>query len=45
MKYENITQKVLLSIESILKNAKQLQHARLTGQVRSLLGRSRKSQQ
>jgi hypothetical protein len=30
MEYENITQKVLLLIESILENAKQLQHARLS---------------
>jgi hypothetical protein len=27
--YESVTQKVLLDIESILQNAKQLQHARL----------------
>jgi hypothetical protein len=29
-KYENITQKVLLSLESMLQNAKQLQRARLS---------------
>jgi hypothetical protein len=29
-KYENVTQKVLLPVESILQNAKQLQHARLS---------------
>jgi hypothetical protein len=28
--YEDVTQKVLLSRESILRNAKQLQHARLS---------------
>jgi hypothetical protein len=27
MQYEDVTQKVLLRIESILQNAKQLQHA------------------
>jgi hypothetical protein len=32
--YENVTQKVLLFIESVLQNAKQLQHARLSWQVR-----------
>jgi hypothetical protein len=32
--YESITQKVLLLIESILQNAKQLQHARLSWHVR-----------
>jgi hypothetical protein len=29
MQYENVTQNVLLLIESILQNAKQLQHVRL----------------
>jgi hypothetical protein len=29
-KYESVTQKVLLRIESMLQNAKQLQHARLS---------------
>jgi hypothetical protein len=28
--YESVTQKVLLHIESILRNAKELQHARLS---------------
>jgi hypothetical protein len=32
--YENVTQKVVLSIESMLQTAKQLQHARLSWQVR-----------
>jgi hypothetical protein len=32
--YESIAQKVLLLIESTLKNAKQLQHARLSWHVR-----------
>jgi hypothetical protein len=30
MEYESVTQKVLLSIESILQDAKQLQHAHLS---------------
>jgi hypothetical protein len=34
--YESVTQKVLLLIESILKNAKQLQHARLSWHVSGL---------
>jgi hypothetical protein len=34
MEYENVTQKVLLFIESIPQNAKQLQHARLSWHVR-----------
>jgi hypothetical protein len=32
--YESVNQKVLISIESILQNAKQLQHARLSWHVR-----------
>jgi hypothetical protein len=31
--YESITQKVILLIESVLQNAKQLQHAHLSWQV------------
>jgi hypothetical protein len=31
--YESVTQKVLLSLESMLQNGKQLQHARLFLQV------------
>jgi hypothetical protein len=34
MGYKNVTQKVLLHIESILQNAKQLQYARLSLHVR-----------
>jgi hypothetical protein len=34
--YETVTQKVLLLIESILQNAKQLQHARLSWYVSSI---------
>jgi hypothetical protein len=34
MEYECVTQKVLLLIESILQNAKQLQHARLSWYVK-----------
>jgi hypothetical protein len=34
MEYENVTRKVLLLIESMLQNAKQLQHARLSWLVR-----------
>jgi hypothetical protein len=34
MEYESVTQKVLLSIEPILPNAKQLQKARLSWHVR-----------
>jgi hypothetical protein len=33
-KYEGVTQKVLLFIESMLQKAKQLQHARLSWRVR-----------
>jgi hypothetical protein len=31
--YESVTQKVLMAIESILQNCKQLQHARLSWNV------------
>jgi hypothetical protein len=34
MEYEIVTQKVLLHLESILQNAKQLQHARLSWHVK-----------
>jgi hypothetical protein len=34
MKYESVTQKVLLSIESILQNAEQLQHVCLSWHIR-----------
>jgi hypothetical protein len=34
--YENVTQKILSVIESILQNAKQLQHARLSWHTRCL---------
>jgi hypothetical protein len=30
MEYESVTQKVLIPLESILQNAKQLQHERLS---------------
>jgi hypothetical protein len=33
MEYESVTHKVLLTIEQILQNAKQLQHARLSWQA------------
>jgi hypothetical protein len=33
MKYESVTQNVLLFIETILQNAKQLQHAHLSWHV------------
>jgi hypothetical protein len=33
VKYESVTQIVLLSVESILQDAKQLQHARLSFQA------------
>jgi hypothetical protein len=32
--YESVTQKVLIPLKSILQNAKQLQHARLSWHVR-----------
>jgi hypothetical protein len=32
--YESVTQKVLISLESILQNAKQLQHACLSWHIR-----------
>jgi hypothetical protein len=34
MEYENVTQKVLLLLESLLQNAKQLQNARLSWHVK-----------
>jgi hypothetical protein len=34
MEYESVTQKVLLLIESILQNAKQLQHTCISWHVR-----------
>jgi hypothetical protein len=34
MEYESVTQETLLAIESMLHNAKQLQHARFYWQVR-----------
>jgi hypothetical protein len=34
MEYESVTRKVLISLESILQNAKQLHHARLSWHVR-----------
>jgi hypothetical protein len=37
MEYETVDQKVLLYIESILQNAKQLQHARLSYPVSFIL--------
>jgi hypothetical protein len=36
--YENVIQKVLIPLESILQSAKQLQHARLSWHVRSPSG-------
>jgi hypothetical protein len=36
--YESVTQKVVSPVESILQNAKQLQHARLSWHVRGLSG-------
>jgi hypothetical protein len=30
LQYESVTQKVLISLESVMQNAKQLQHARLS---------------
>jgi hypothetical protein len=38
MEYEGVTQRVLISLESILQNAKQLQHARLSWNVRCSSG-------
>jgi hypothetical protein len=38
MEYESVTQKVLIPLESILQNAKQLQHARLSWHVRCPCG-------
>jgi hypothetical protein len=35
--YESVTQKVLLSVESKLHNAKELQHASLSGHVSSFI--------
>jgi hypothetical protein len=43
--YVNVTQKVVLIIESILQNAKQLQHAPLSWHVRFENYRPRKSRQ
>jgi hypothetical protein len=34
MEYESVTQKILLPIESILQNAKQIQHAHISWHVR-----------
>jgi hypothetical protein len=34
MEYESVTQKVLISSKSILQNAKQLQHERLSWHIR-----------
>jgi hypothetical protein len=33
MQYENVAQKVLLPLDSLLQNAKQLQHARLSWHI------------
>jgi hypothetical protein len=43
--YESVTQKVLLFIETILQNAKQLQHERLSSYVRVENYRTRKPKQ
>jgi hypothetical protein len=34
MKYESVTQKVSLPVQSVIQNAKQLQHARLSWHVK-----------
>jgi hypothetical protein len=37
MEYESVTEKVLLLTESVLQNAKRLQHARLSWHVNSFI--------